>query len=112
MFCKVFYDKININYYIKEAEKINDNFNKILAIAESYPELKSNEQYLSLQNRLSEIENNLQRARSIYNMAVKRYNTSIETIPCNIVARMFVFEKAELFKIEDDKKENININVN
>ena len=97
---------------IKQAEIINDKVNRLLAVAESYPELKSNEQYLNLQNRLSEIEDKLQYARSTYNSAVTKYNTSIETIPCNIVAKMFVFEKYELFKIEDDTRENINVSVN
>jgi LemA protein len=96
---------------IKEAEKINNKFNRILAVAESYPDLKSNEQYLILQNKLSNIESQLQAARSTYNAYVTKYNTSIETIPSNIVAKMFAFEKSELFKIEDDKKENITVNV-
>lgn len=97
---------------IKQAEIINDKVNRLIAVAESYPDLKSNEQYLNLQNRLSQIEDKLQYARSIYNSAVTEYNTSIETIPCNIVAKMFVFEKYELFKIEETTRESINISVN
>lgn len=97
---------------IKTAERINDKFNSVLAVVENYPDLKSNQQYMNLQNKLSEIENKLQNTRNIYNAAVTKYNTTIETIPSNIVAKMFVFEKAELFTIEESKKENININVN
>ena len=97
---------------IKTAERINDKFNSILAVAESYPDLKANAQYMELQNRLSEIENKLQNVRNTYNAVVTRYNTTIETIPSNIVAKMFAFEKAELFKIEEEKRENINISVN
>lgn len=97
---------------VKQAEIINDKVNRLLAVAESYPDLKSNEQYLTLQNTLSQIEDKLQYARSVYNSAVTKYNTSIETIPCNIVAKMFLFEKFELFKIHETKKENINVNVN
>lgn len=96
---------------IKEAEIINDKVNRILAVAESYPDLKSNEQYRMLQNKLSQIENQLQGARNTYNAYVTKYNTSIETIPCNIVAKMFEFQKIELFRIEDSKKENISVNV-
>ena len=57
-------------------------------------------------------ENKLQNVRNTYNAVVTRYNTTIETIPSNIVAKMFAFEKAELFKIEEEKRENINISVN
>lgn len=97
---------------VKEAEKIENKINKILAIAENYPELKSNEQYLNLQSKLGEIENKLQQARNIYNNIVTIYNTTVETIPSNIVAKIFAFEKAELFKIEENKKENINVKIN
>ena len=96
---------------IKEAQRINNGFNRLLAIAESYPDLKANEQFLILQSKLSKIENELQSARHIYNSRVTTYNTSIETVPSNLIAKMFAFEKAELFKIEDSKRENVEVNI-
>lgn len=94
---------------IKEAEKLNKNLNSVLLVAENYPELKASEQYLSLQQSLSKVENQLQAARRIYNMAVTSYNNAVETIPSSIIANLFKFEKAELFKIEEFKKENIDV---
>ena len=101
--------------YIKEpkkmenAEKLNNKMDQLVLIAENYPELKTSEQYLNLQKNLTKIENQLQAARRIYNMAVTRYNNKIETIPFNIIAKIFGFKEKNLFVIEEHKKENIKI---
>lgn len=101
----------NKNTNLKQAEELNNNMNKIIAIAENYPELKASEQYLNLQKNLTKIESQLQAARRIYNNEVTKYNTKIETVPSNIIASSFGFKKADLFKIEEYKKENIEINL-
>ena len=94
---------------LNDGSKLNNNLNKILLIAEEYPELKASEQFLNLQKNLTKIESQLQAARRIYNNDVTKYNTKIESIPSNIVAKLFGFKPFELFQIEDYKKENINI---
>lgn len=94
---------------IKNAENLNNKMNELLAVAENYPELKASEQYLNLQKTLTKIESQLQAARRIYNMEVTDYNNKISVVPSNIVAKMFKFKEANLFEIEDYKKENINI---
>ena len=96
---------------LKQAEKLNNNMNQIIAVAENYPELKASEQFLNLQKNLSKIESQLQAARRIYNNEVTKYNTEIATVPKNIIAKMFGFKEANLFKIEEYKKENIEINL-
>ena len=93
----------------KQADEINKNFNEILAIAESYPELKASEQYLNLQKTLTKLESQLQAARRIYNGEVTSYNDKINIVPSNIIASLFGFKEAKLFEIEEYKKENINI---
>ena len=99
------------NKNLKNAEKINDGMNKILALAENYPNLKASEQFLNLQKNLSKIESQLQAARRIYNNEVTIYNTRIRVIPNNLIAKIFRFEEAELFEIEEYKKQNINIDI-
>ena len=94
---------------MKKAEELNNSMNKILAIAEGYPELKSSEQFLNLQKNLEKIESQLQAARRIYNNEVTKYNTTIEVVPTNLIASLFGFKKIELFQIEEYKRENINI---
>ena len=95
---------------LKQAEKLNNGINEIIALAENYPDLKASEQYLNLQKNLSKIESELQAARRIYNMEVTNYNTAINVVPKNIVANMFGFKEEELFEIEDSKRENIKVN--
>lgn len=101
--------------YIKEPKKIenaknlNNKMDQLILVAENYPELKASEQYLNLQKNLTKIENQLQAARRIYNMAVTRYNNKIETIPFNMVAKLFGFKEKNLFIIEEHKRENVRI---
>lgn len=94
---------------IKVAENLNNSMNKLIAVAEAYPELKASEQFLNLQKNLTKIESQLQAARRIYNNEVTNYNTKISTVPTNIIASMFAFKEADLFQIEEYKKENINV---
>lgn len=97
----------NIN--IKDVQNMNNSLNKLLAVVENYPELKANTNYMSLHNELRNIEDELEISRIRYNEIVTTYNTKIETIPSNIVASIFGFKKAELFKTEENKKENIEV---
>lgn len=96
---------------IKEAEELNRSINRIMAVAESYPDLKANSQYLNLQEKLSRIEEKLQYARSIYNNEVTKYNNLIETVPSSLVAKIFAFERSDLFSIDDGDRENVVIEV-
>lgn len=75
----------------------------ILAVAENYPELKANENFLSLQKTLSDVENKIQAARRYYNATVRDLNILIESVPSNLVAKTCKFEKAVYFKLDDIK---------
>lgn len=101
----------NNGFSIAQAQDVDKKFNNVMLLAESYPDLKANTQFLSLQNTLREIENKLVYVRSNYNNSVTSYNNLIESVPSNIIAKMFAFEKQELFKLEDTKKENIKIDL-
>lgn len=96
---------------LKNAEKLNNKINQLIAVAENYPELKASEQYLNLQRTLTKLESQLQAARRIYNAEVTDYNNQISVIPSNIVARLFGFKEEKLFEIEDYKRENVSINL-
>ena len=99
----------NENKNLDNASKLNNTLNKLLAIAEAYQDLKASEQFLNLQHNLVKIESQLQAARRIYNNDVTNYNTKIQSVPSNIIASLFGFKAAELFQIEEYKKENINV---
>ncbi len=74
----------------------------IFAISEAYPELKANQNFLALQNELSDTENKIQSARRFYNGNVRDLNTSIESFPNSIIAGIFKFSKMGLFDIADN----------
>ena len=72
----------------------------LLAVAEAYPQLRAGESFLGLQQRLTEVENQLQMARRYYNGAVRDYNIAVESFPSNLVARAFGFTLEEFFQVE------------
>ena len=74
----------------------------IFAIAEAYPQLKANENFLELQRELSDTENKIQAARRFYNGNVRDLNTKIEVFPSNIIASMFSFTKMEFFQLDEN----------
>ena len=73
----------------------------LLALAEAYPDLKANQNFLDLQDDLSQIENDIQMARRYYNGTARDLNISIESFPSSLIAERFRFEKADFFEIED-----------
>lgn len=77
---------------------------RMFALAESYPDLKANQNMLSLQEELSSTENKVAFSRQAYNDSVTRYNTGRETFPTVIFAGMFNFREANLFEIEEPKQ--------
>jgi LemA protein len=74
---------------------------RLFAVAESYPDLKANQNMLALQEELTSTENKVAFSRQAYNDSVTTYNTKRESFPTNIVAGMFNFNEAELFEIVD-----------
>lgn len=87
---------------IEISNELNKQINKLIAVAENYPELKASEQFLNLQNNLEKTESQLQAARRIYNTDVTNYNTKISIVPYNIIAKMFRFNEEKLFEVEDE----------
>jgi len=74
---------------------------QLLAIAESYPDLKASKNFLDLQHELVNTEDRIQRARRFYNGNVRDYNNKVQSVPSNIIASMFHFKNEEFFEIEN-----------
>ena len=91
----------------KLEEKLSTGLGRIIALAENYPDLKANENFLNLQNELVETENYLQFARRYYNGSVRDYNTLTETVPSNFVAGLFGFKQKEFFQKSSDDAANV-----
>ena len=84
---------------------------KLFAIAENYPNLKANENFLELQRELSDTENKIQAARRFYNGVVRDYNTMVMTFPTNLIAKVFGFTTRDFFELEEDAKEREPVKV-
>ena len=87
-----------------EAESaLSRNTGKLLAVAEDYPELKASQNFLDLQNELSETEDKIEMARRYYNGATRMLNTAVQSFPTNLVAGIFGFSESEYFEMEGDR---------
>ncbi|NLA83149.1 MAG: LemA family protein [Clostridiales bacterium] len=82
---------------------------RLLAIAESYPELKANENFINLQDELAGTENRISTARRDYNEAARTYNTTRRRFPANIFAGIFGFESVEYFEASEGSRENPDV---
>jgi LemA protein len=84
---------------------LTQTLRSLFAVAENYPELKANQNFLDLQNELSDIEEKIAYARQFYNRNVTDFNTRIQTFPSVIVANMFGFKRFEFFEAEEEARE-------
>lgn len=91
----------------KVEEKLSAGVGRLIALAENYPDLKANENFLKLQGELVETEDYLQFARRYYNGSVRDYNIRIESVPSNVVASLFNFAQSEYFQKTSDDASNV-----
>jgi LemA protein len=73
---------------------------RLMAVAENYPQLKANENFLQLQATLTDTEDRIQASRRFYNANVQQFNRRVQSFPSNIIANMFHFQNAEFFEID------------
>ncbi|HHY98384.1 MAG TPA: LemA family protein, partial [Firmicutes bacterium] len=81
----------------------------LFAVAEAYPDLKANQNFMMLQEELAGTENKIAYARQFYNDTVMKYNTMIQSFPSNIIAGMFGFKQEEFFEIEESSREPVKV---
>lgn len=87
-----------ISKFLDAQDELHGAINKLLVSVEAYPNLKSDEHFLTLQSQLEGTENRIKNAREDYNNSVKEYNIKIRVFPRNIIARMFGFEPMNTFE--------------
>ena len=98
-----------------EQKIANDNalsgtLKSLFALTESYPDLKANQNFLSLQNQLSRIEEEIAGSRRYYNGVVNKYNTKTEMFPGNILASLFGFKRKPLYEVNSEaERENVKV---
>ena len=95
----------SVNEKVEANNELTGALNKLFALAEAYPELKANENFLQLQADLKDTEDKITYARQLYNDSAMGFNNLVQMFPSNIVANMFGFKKFEYFKAEEKEKE-------
>lgn len=93
----------------KAENALSGTLKTLFAVAENYPQLKANENFVELQRELSDTENKIQAARRFYNGNARDLNIKIATFPSNIIAGMFGFVKKGFFEIEESEKQNVEV---
>ncbi len=94
---------------IKSSNELSGALGRLIAVAEAYPELKANQNFLELQKQISVLENKLADFRQFYNDTVMRYNRQVITIPTVILAKLFNFGEAAFFNVDESEKINPKI---
>lgn len=89
--------------------EVTSAISRLFALTESYPELKANENFLSLQSDLKNVENELAGARKYYNVAAREYNYAIAAIPACIIAKLFKHIPMSMFSAEEEQRKNVKV---
>lgn len=99
----------NISDKTQAENALSNTLKSLFAVAENYPALKANENFLELQRELSDTENKIQAARRFYNGNVRDLNTKIEKFPNNLIAGSFGFKKKDFFQANGEEKETVKV---
>jgi len=95
----------SIDDKIKSDSQLTSALQGLRVTVEAYPDLKANQNFLHLQNEISDIENKLAAARRFFNAATKEYNTSVESFPNNIIAGRYDFKKEAMYELTVEKRQ-------
>ena len=94
---------------MKADSELTKSVSKLFALAENYPDLKANQNFVSLQNEISSTEEKIAYARQFYSDAVLKYNNSIQVFPGSMVASMFGFKEEKYFEATSTERENVKV---
>lgn len=100
----------NIEDKLKGENMLQNTLRTLFAVAEAYPELKANTNFLDLQDQLNRVENEIASARKYYNAVVREFNTMTEAFPSNLIAGMFKFTRRPMFEVDDEtQRQAVNV---
>lgn len=105
------YDNMSDDEKIKANEKLSSGISKIMALAESYPDLKANENFKDLSNQLSKIEDEIASSRKYYNATVRDFNNKVEMFPSNIVAKLLGYKTRNMFEANEEERQNVKVSL-
>ena len=105
------YDKMSDEDKIKTNEQLSSGIQKIMALAEAYPDLKASQNFQNLSNQLAKIEEDIANARKYYNGVVRIYNDKVEMFPSNILAKVFGYKVKAMFEADASERENVKVDL-
>lgn len=105
------YDQLSENEKMKANEQLSQGMTKIMALAEKYPDLKANENFINLSNQLTKVEEDIANARKYYNATVRDYNNKVEMFPSNVIAKMFGYKTKDMFESTEEERQNVKVSM-
>lgn len=100
----------NVEDKLAAENALTGTLKSLFAVAEAYPDLKANTNFMDLQKQLQTVEQDIANSRKYYNATVKEYNTKTEQFPSNIIANMFKFKRKPMFELESEaERQNVNV---
>ena len=103
------YNKMSNEEKIKTNEQLSNSINRIMAIAESYPDLKASDNFKDLSKELTKVEEDIANSRKYYNGVVRIYNNKVQMFPSNILAKLFGYKTMTMFEAKETERENVKV---
>lgn len=103
------YDDMPANEKFEANNKLSQGINRLMAIAEAYPNLKANENFKDLSQQLTKVEDDIANSRKYYNGSVRIFNNKVQMFPSNIIARMLGFKEQKMFEASEEERKNIQV---
>ena len=103
------YDNLNTDEKITKNEQMTDRITKLMALAESYPDLKADKNFRDLAKELTRTEDEIAQSRKYYNAVVRVFNNKVEMFPSNLFAMIFGYKTKKMFEAKDEERENVKV---
>ena len=103
------YDSMSDDEKVKANQTISKDINKIMLVAENYPDLKASVNFQDLSRELTKVEEDIANARKYYNGAVEMFNNKVEMFPSNILAKLFGYKSKAMFETDSNERENVKV---
>lgn len=103
------YEKKSTSDKIDTNEKLTAGISKLMMLAENYPDLKANHNFLDLSSQLTKVEDDIANSRKYYNAVVRNMNNKVQMFPSNIFAGLFGFKEVEFYEANDSERENVKV---
>ena len=105
------YDIMSNEEKIRTNTKITNGISKIMALAESYPNLKASENFSNLAKELTKTEDEIAQSRKYYNATVRLFNNKVEMFPSSIIAKIFGYKNKSMFEAKSDERDNVKVKI-